>query len=404
MQRVTLFYSWQSDRDSELCRNFIGKALERAAELLKADGVDLVVDRDTLNEPGLPPVTETILRKIEACDIFLGDLTYVARTDDGKLIPNPNVAIEFGYALKVKGTPHVLLVMNDHWGLDILPFNLGYLRRPATYTAMPGIADAERRKRREELANALAEYIGLVAQRLRAEATANQRDTRVALEEFWWRVGVSNPATQDNFPPVSPPFVMLHLTPEEAMTPPRLDLRLVDGARVHLELADAQRDQDMHAWWAHGDLRSVTAGPNDEAQWTSRFSEDCIVKWRFTFGHRGRDDPTILVQGDDLERQIVNKVDRALAFLRAVGFTGRVLVGVALYGIEDVEIPTPSGRTRPLRVQSVPLPTALIPAGLQHGGDCLKDLFDGFWRQAGAPLGSPSFNEGRWAGYSKEPQ
>ncbi len=122
-----------------------------------------------------------------------------------------------------------------------------------------------------------------------------------------------------------------------------------------------------------------------------------------TFGRPIHDDPTILVHGDDLERQIVDKVDRGLQFLRQIGFSGRVLVGAVLYGVEEVDIPPPQARSRPLRIQSLLLPSVLIPRGLERSGDCLKDLFDGFWRQAGAPLGSPSFDGDGWSGYSVGP-
>lgn len=401
MQRVTLFYSWQSDRPGELCRHFIGKALERAAELLKTRDIELVIDRDTLNEPGLPPVTETILRKIETCDIFLGDLTYVAETEQGKLVPNPNVTIEFGYALKVKTTRRVLLVMNTHWGLGELPFNLGYLRRPATYVAEPRISDPERRARRSELAASLADYIELIAAELRREAGAAQQDLQTTLHDHWWAFGACNRTPQDNYPIVSFPLVQLHLVPEEALASPALDLARVAAARTELELREPKRDQDMTAWWSHGPLRRVSRGPNPEAEWASRFKENCLVEWRLTFGWLIEGDPAILVRGEELEVRIVEAVDGGLRFLRAIGLSGRVLAGAILYETGNVEIPPPMGMTRPLGVPSIKLPTALIPSGLKRGGDSLKPLFDGFWRQAGAPLGSPSYTSGVWAGYGR---
>jgi hypothetical protein len=41
--------------------------------------------------PGTPPITDTILKKIQNCDIFVPDVTFVASTAGGKLVPNPNV-------------------------------------------------------------------------------------------------------------------------------------------------------------------------------------------------------------------------------------------------------------------------------------------------------------------------
>ena len=51
-------------------------------------------------------VTDTILKKIAACNAFMPDLTFVAKTHAGKLITNPNVMLEYGY------TPVTLLSFN----------------------------------------------------------------------------------------------------------------------------------------------------------------------------------------------------------------------------------------------------------------------------------------------------
>ena len=57
---------------------------------------------------------------------------------DGKPLMNPNVAIELGYALKSKGTEHVLMVMNSHYGKRAdMPFDLGHKGGPIIYTLAP---------------------------------------------------------------------------------------------------------------------------------------------------------------------------------------------------------------------------------------------------------------------------
>lgn len=74
------------------CKDFIRKAADTAAATA-ADrlGVQVVVEADTEGTPGTPPINDTILRKIEDCDLFLGDMTFVGLTDSGKMLPNPNV-------------------------------------------------------------------------------------------------------------------------------------------------------------------------------------------------------------------------------------------------------------------------------------------------------------------------
>lgn len=132
MLTFTLFYSWQSDRLSDLCRNFIAEALKLAAEKIRESRpIIVVIDADTQGVSGTPPISETILKKIDACDAFLADLTLVAATPNGKASPNPNVLIEYGYALKAKGSGHLILAMNTAFGGPAaLPFDLRHLRHP----------------------------------------------------------------------------------------------------------------------------------------------------------------------------------------------------------------------------------------------------------------------------------
>lgn len=154
---ATIFYSWQSDTPSKTNRGFIRDALDRAIKRIATDfDVEdaLRVDQDTQGVPGNPPIADTILRKIDACDIFVPDLTFVAKTERGKPVPNPNVLIELGYAMKSKGDnlPSIF-VMNEAFGQveEGLPFDLRHKRRPICYT-LPDDAPAETlRQVREQL-------------------------------------------------------------------------------------------------------------------------------------------------------------------------------------------------------------------------------------------------------------
>jgi hypothetical protein len=114
-----VFFSWQSDRPGVVCRTLIERALEFAIERMRADyevdaaiREDLKLDRDTKNEPGSPAVFDTILKKIEAATVVVSDLTFVGKRDDGRPLPNPNVLIEYGYALKKPGAARIFAVMN----------------------------------------------------------------------------------------------------------------------------------------------------------------------------------------------------------------------------------------------------------------------------------------------------
>ena len=103
MKAFVVFYAWQSDRPERFNRYLIRFALNLAAKNISADptvGIRVRIDADTEGVHGHCPVTETILKKIAVCDAFVPDLTFVASTEAGKLIPNPNVMLEYGYALE----------------------------------------------------------------------------------------------------------------------------------------------------------------------------------------------------------------------------------------------------------------------------------------------------------------
>ena len=151
----TIFFSWQSDRPSSVCRNFIERALQSAVDRLKADinvevavRENLAVDKDTRNVPGTPPIFETIMAKIAAASVFVPDLTFVMSTANQSSVSNPNVLIEYGLALRKPGHAQIIAVMNDAFGKpteEDMPFNLRHSKFPITYTLREGASDEERR-------------------------------------------------------------------------------------------------------------------------------------------------------------------------------------------------------------------------------------------------------------------
>lgn len=162
----TVFYSWQSDTPTKEGRNLIQRALEMAVQAISADvqieqplREELQIDRDTQDVPGSPPIFPTILEKIEKAAVFVADLTFCGTRNDGnRKTPNPNVLIEYGYALKCVGHGQIIAVMNSAYGKpsrESLPFNLADLRFPLSYNVPDGATDDERKAEREKLAKAL---------------------------------------------------------------------------------------------------------------------------------------------------------------------------------------------------------------------------------------------------------
>src|SRR6266852_2456028 len=165
---TTIFFSWQIDRPTKEGRNLVERALERAISRIGEDTEieeavrELVVDRDTKGVPGSPPIVDTIFRKIDQAAVFVPDLTFVGKRLDGRPTPNPNVLIEYGWALRSLGHSRIIPVMNAAFGEPsgvTMPFDMAHLRRPIVYTC-PDDANGETcRQQREILANELRNAI-----------------------------------------------------------------------------------------------------------------------------------------------------------------------------------------------------------------------------------------------------
>lgn len=177
----TVFYSWQSDCPNSTNRTFIEDALKKAIkevsadiEVLKAVREDLLVfDKDTQEVPGTPPITDVIFQKISGAVVFVPDLTLVGKTKNDRLIPNPNVLIEYGWALCSLGHSRMVPVMNTAFGEATavnLPFNMRHLRNPITYKLAENEGMEERTSVKTELVKQLGQAIRLILKNLPSEA------------------------------------------------------------------------------------------------------------------------------------------------------------------------------------------------------------------------------------------
>jgi len=158
--KLIIFYSWQSDLDPALTRNFIEDALKSAVSGLSRDEaifVEAMVDRDTSGVAGTPGISESIFDKIDTCDFFVCDVSLVNHPEPSssgglskralsalvKVVlghtskyrqrnrptPNPNVLVELGYAAARIGWSRIILVQNTAFGsLEALPFDLRHRR------------------------------------------------------------------------------------------------------------------------------------------------------------------------------------------------------------------------------------------------------------------------------------
>lgn len=125
----TLFYSWQSDLPKDSNLNGIRQSLRNAANEIEDenDEVRLILDEATRDTSGSPNIPLTIFSKIEACDVFICDVTTINHeSGDKRKMPNPNVLIELGYAIAVLGWSRIIMVFNKNYGTfpQDLPFDI----------------------------------------------------------------------------------------------------------------------------------------------------------------------------------------------------------------------------------------------------------------------------------------
>jgi hypothetical protein len=174
MKEFVVFYAWQSDRPEWLNRHLIRFALNLAAKSISEDasvGIRVRIDADTEGVLGHVPVTDTILGKIASCDVFVPDLTFVGVTEGGKLMPNSNVMLEYGYALRAKSHSVMIPVMNTAYGApERLPFDMRHLRFPLQYSLPDTATNAHRRTVRQALTEELERILRLMI----AEAPAQE--------------------------------------------------------------------------------------------------------------------------------------------------------------------------------------------------------------------------------------
>lgn len=180
-----VFYSWQSDRLKTTGRNLVHRALVDAINMLKSDADvedaardEVLLDSDTQNVPGSPPIVETIFGKIDAAAAFVADLTFVGERSNGRPVPNPNVTIEYGYALRALSHSRIIGVMNAAHGeptRESLPFDLGHMRHPITYNCPDDADDEVRGRERKQLAGKLKAALKAVLDMEIAESDGQDR-------------------------------------------------------------------------------------------------------------------------------------------------------------------------------------------------------------------------------------
>lgn len=179
-----IFYSYQSDINSNLNKIFIRNAIIEAIARIEDFQIEPLIE-GFYGSGGNPPPTETMLKQSRKSDIFVGDVTFtssriwqsptvgfsedansitveIAKPANLKPSPNPNVLLETGYSWALKTFNRTILVMNTAFGQgNQLPVDMGSLRWPIGYNLSEdrALKPAKFKKEFRKLVNALEESI-----------------------------------------------------------------------------------------------------------------------------------------------------------------------------------------------------------------------------------------------------
>lgn len=137
IEKITIFYCWQSDIPGQ--REIIREELLAQAYRLEAENnCHVEVDEDTRGVAGMIPIADAVLEKIRNADIFVCDISPVAtiyrKNEEGydipgieKKMPNSNVMLELGYALRSMHSSRIIALVNtqgDKWHDGEMPFDI----------------------------------------------------------------------------------------------------------------------------------------------------------------------------------------------------------------------------------------------------------------------------------------
>jgi hypothetical protein len=396
MDPIRIFYSWQSDRDRDVCSRFIQLALQAALDTIQPGfQPPLILDSDTMGVAGTPPVSETILRKIRECDIFIGDVSFVGMTPGGKLLPNPNVMTEFGYARSVLEDGQILLVMNTGFGAERdLPFDLAHLRHPLAYALPEGAPDGERRRRRVAFADKLKTPIEASLRFVLSQRSSKTDATEVPMPSFELIGQLDQLQARGDVPAiVEGPRLVFRMASAVAARQPYLEPAKIKAARLLFIPDGYSRGQEITGpnQWSTFDPPIRRGGaPNPEARWYTRLVRPGILEMVIMVGARIDDDPTIMVEGFPLEARIIETARCFAKIFAQIGQDGPLAISVSLLGLENVQLTMPRWVSRPLRMPSLFLGDITAASSAAVTPQQFRPLFDALWLGCGFDEGSTS--------------
>lgn len=354
---MKVFWSWQSDtvqaNNHYFVRDALKQALSEVADDLALDeAIRPELDHDTLNVPGLAAITETIFDKINVASVFVADLTYVGVSRDGKkMLPNPNVLIELGYAFKALGPEHIILVANSAYGAgpENLPFDLRHRRAPITFNLSEAARKDDRIREQRDLVKklkpALAGCLGRVIEQKSAELEFPGHPSRPGERSIWLPAGAR----------------IEHLGDFGR----KYEWEVPDTTRFYMRFRPAKKGNTLssvqvkarHPFYAPEPWKNGNGGVNKdgvvavgyfgEKEFTgaAQWFKDTGELWAFNNIVTMERSGALLLAWGDFLRNAMRYLDSTLQFLAETGVTGPIMIEAGVTGLEGVLWPGENGGT-----------------------------------------------------------
>lgn len=347
-----VFWSWQSDAPKRETRDLIQVALyaavqDIAGEFDKAKRVE--VDQDVKGVVGMAPIAETILEKIDAAAVFVGDVTPIAVSGKGKKqkkIPNPNVMLELGYARHALGMSRLLPIFNRSiraTRFEDMPFDLRHLTGAVGYELAVGASKSELRRVRAELRKRLAEKLRAMIASAPSPAViepswhnALPHDPSI-WEEAYNPLPVNRPYSGQIDLVVAPlPRIFARMVPAEQAPPPKFSGGLFPNPQDALMPiavmgnVTAGRTGNGHAAFQSPDENRTT---KSIARWYKDNGEIwAISSWGFY-----ERDGNLFLAYDEIIKDLVAWISRTVRTLGTAGGSGPISLRLGACGLRKVQ-------------------------------------------------------------------
>lgn len=403
MQRINVFFVWQSCRSQTTHRRMIRAAAQDACQRITAyrsNDFQAVLDEAAAPAPGMCRLPNSTLRKIAAADILLVDLTWIGKSDeperDSKTIrPLPDAELLFylGYFVRVQGVEQIIGVRNIAFGGADDTLLDAKRRWVVDYDLSRGSSDEDTlRRARKSLSRKLEGVMLTVMHRADTESAISdsQGTFRQTREQFEEAIKAGEVAGCDP----SLACVALTLVPEAPAELSTDDIQQAlssaAGSPGNVDVGDdsirMRRGEAAVELFCRGAVRATSTANLNAAR----------------AGFPLPPNTSGLIPSSTLERNVILAVHQYCGLLNKLGVSPPWHLGVSLLEIRDFAfVPARGERSDVYDADTLATDPLIVHdpdsvASVESVAQLLKGTFDYIWREFGCGVSRNYDVEGNW--------